>query len=103
MSLTKEWINRITHWENTLWQICYEPIAIIDLDGFVTQRQLTATQALKHTFHPMPVGTAWGAKWEYGWFKCDLSLPEKAVGRRIVLFMNPASLLTRSWGTPGFG
>ncbi len=93
MSLTKEWINRITHWENTLWQICYEPIAIIDLDGFVTQQQLTATQALKHAFHPMPVGTAWGAKWEYGWFKYDLSLPEKAVGRRIVLFMNPASLL----------
>ena len=92
MSLTKEWINRITHWDNTLWQICYEPIAVLDLEGFVTRQQLTAEQALKHKFHPMPVGTAWGAKWEYGWFKCNLTLPDKAAGRRIALFMNPAAL-----------
>ncbi len=92
MSLTKEWINRITHWDTTLWQLCYEPLAIIELDGFVTRKQFTAAEALKHIFHPMPVGTAWGAKWEYGWFKCDVSLPEKAAGRRIVLFMNPAAI-----------
>jgi alpha-mannosidase len=92
MSLTKEWINRITHWDSTLWQICYEPLAIIELDGFVTHKQLTAEEALKHQFHPMPVGTPWGAKWEYGWFKSDISLPDKAAGRRIVLFMNPAAI-----------
>ncbi len=96
MSLTKEWNNRISHWDNTLWQICYEPIAVIDLQGFVTRKQLTAEQALKHKFHPMPVGTAWGSKWEYGWFKCELSLPDKAAGRRIALFMNPAALLPES-------
>jgi alpha-mannosidase len=92
MSLTKEWINRITHWDTTLWQICYEPLAIIELEGFVTKKQLSAEVALKHKFHPMPVGTPWGARWEYGWFKCDLSLPQKAAGRRIVLFMNPAAI-----------
>jgi len=91
MSLTKEWLNRITHWDNALWQICYEPLATLELDGFVTQKQLSPEQAQKHKFHSMPVGTAWGAKWEYGWFKCDLTLPEKAAGRRIVLYMNPAA------------
>lgn len=91
MSLTKEWQNRIAHWENALWQICYEPLATLELSGFVTQKQLSIEQALKQKFHPMPVGTAWGAKWEYGWFKCDISLPKKAAGRRIVLYMNPAS------------
>lgn len=91
MSLTKEWINRITHWNNALWQIIYEPLQTLELAGFTTKRQLDAEQALKHPFHLMPVGTAWGAKWEYGWFKSDISLPEKAAGRRIVLYMNPAT------------
>ena len=90
MSLTKEWLNRITHWDHALWQICYEPLEKFELSGFVTRRQLTAEQALKHKFHPMPVGTAWGAKWQYGWFTCDLTLPETAAGRRIVMYMNPA-------------
>jgi alpha-mannosidase len=91
MSLTKEWLNRITHWDNALWQICYESLATLDLNGFITRKQLTPEQALNHKFHPMPFGTAWGAKWEYGWFQCNLTLPEKAAGRRIVLRMNPAT------------
>ncbi len=96
MSLTKEWLNRVTHWDNALWQICYEPLGTLELSGFVTRKQLSYEQALKHNFHPMPVGTPWGAKWEYGWFKCDLTLPEKAAGRRIVLCMNPASKPTEN-------
>jgi alpha-mannosidase len=91
MSLTKEWVNRISHWNNALWQICYEPLMSLELFGFITRRHLTPEQALKHQFHPMPVGTAWGAKWEYGWFKCEFTIPEKATGRRIVLYMNPAA------------
>ncbi len=91
MSLTKEWLNRITHWNNALWQICYEPLGTLELSGFVTRKHLSFEQALKRTFHPMPVGTAWGASWEYGWFKCELSLPEQAAGRRIVIYMNPAA------------
>ncbi|MCD6520054.1 MAG: alpha-mannosidase, partial [Anaerolineae bacterium] len=27
----------------------------------------------------------WGAKWEYGWFKTQISLPQEAAGKRIVL------------------
>ncbi|NJD58327.1 MAG: alpha-mannosidase [Anaerolineales bacterium] len=91
MSLSKEWLNRITHWNNALWQICYEPLQTLELSGFVTRKQLTAEQALMHKFHSMPLGTAWGAKWEYGWFQCEFSLPDRAAGRRIVLYMNPAA------------
>jgi alpha-mannosidase len=90
MSLTKEWLNRITHWDHALWQICYEPLEKFELSGFVTRNQLTAEQALKRNFHAMPVGTPWGAKWQYGWFKYELTLPEAAAGRRIVMYMNPA-------------
>jgi alpha-mannosidase len=91
MSLSKEWLNRIKHWDTALWQICYEPIATLNLTGFVTRKQLTAEQALKHKFHHMPFGTEWGNKWQYGWFKTDITLPVKAAGRRIVMYMNPAA------------
>ncbi len=91
MSLTKEWLNRITHWENALWQICYEPLQSVELEGFATKKEYSPEQALKHKFYPMPVGTPWGAKWEYGWFKTSFSLPDSAAGRRIVLYMNPAT------------
>ena len=49
MSLTKEWINRINHWDHALWQICYEPLATFELSGFVTKRQLTPEQALRRS------------------------------------------------------
>ncbi len=91
MALSKEWLNRITHWDSALWQICYEPIAPLDLQGFVTRKQLTADQALRAKFHPMPVGTRWGDKWQYGWFTTQIKLPEYATGRRIVLKMTPAT------------
>lgn len=90
MSLSIEWVNRISHWNAALWQICYEPLSIFDLTGFVTLQQLSPEQALKHKFHPMPVGTEWGKKWQYGWFKADITLPENASGRRIVMYMKPA-------------
>jgi alpha-mannosidase len=91
MALTKEWINRITHWNNALWRLIYEPLANMELAGFVTKRQLTPEQALRHKFRPMPIGSAWGAKWEYGWFQSELTMPENSAGRRIVMYMNPAA------------
>jgi alpha-mannosidase len=93
MSLTREWVNRISHWNTTLWQICYEPLAIFELTGFVTQNQLTPEQALKHKFQPMPIGTAWGKKWQYGWFQAEITLPDNAAGHRIVMYMKPADKL----------
>jgi alpha-mannosidase len=91
MSLTQEWVNRITHWDSTLWQICYEPLETLELIGFVTRENFTAEQASNQKFHPMPIGTVWGTKWQYGWFKTEFSLPKTAAGKRIVLYMNPAA------------
>jgi alpha-mannosidase len=89
MSLTLEWMHRIERWQAVLWQLCYKPLAEISLDGFTTREQLTAAQALQHTFLPMPTGTAWGAKWEYGWFKGQVTLPPECAGQRIVFRSNP--------------
>jgi alpha-mannosidase len=55
------------------------------MEGFITLEQLTLEQAIKHEFNIMNPGTAWGAKWEYGWFRGTLMLPDEATGKRIVL------------------
>jgi alpha-mannosidase len=85
MALTLEWKHRIDRWREELPRHLYRPLGIVDLSGFVTKDQLTAEEALQGDFAPMPSGTEWGAKWEYGWFKGQVVLPGQAAGQRIVL------------------
>ncbi|NLO82298.1 MAG: alpha-mannosidase [Clostridiales bacterium] len=85
MSLNAEWRHRVLAWKEELTRHFYTPLGEIEWEGFTTQQQLTYHQALECDFKPMPTGTKWGAKWEYGWFKGYITLPEEAVGRRIVL------------------
>jgi alpha-mannosidase len=85
MALTLEWLHRIERWRNALPQLFYLPLGTIELSGFTTREQLSAAEALRREFRPMPTGTHWGAKWEYGWFKGSFELPPAALGQRIVL------------------
>ncbi|MFQ6100823.1 MAG: alpha-mannosidase [Anaerolineae bacterium] len=85
MTLTIEWRRRIDNWRQELPHHFYRPLGTVDLNGFTTIEQLTAAQALKGDFKPMPPGTRWGTKWEYGWFKGEIVLPEEAAGQRIAL------------------
>jgi alpha-mannosidase len=66
-------------------RLFYRELGSVNLQGFCTMDQLTPTRAEKGKFRPMPVGTAWGAKWEYAWFRADLTLPKAARGERIAL------------------
>ncbi len=84
MSLSKEWNNRIAAWLVELRGHFYEPLGEIALDGFVTFERLDPATAGFREFRPMPAGTAWGAKWEYAWFKGELALPAEAAGKRVV-------------------
>ena len=83
--LTIEWKRRIDNWRRELPNHVYRPLGDVPLDGYVTLEQFTVDEALEGAFAPMPVGTKWGAKWEYGWFKGQVTLPEGAKGKRIVL------------------
>jgi alpha-mannosidase len=89
MALNAEWKHRIERWQTAIWASCYQPLGAIDLGGYVTSEYLAADQALQGTFTPMPVGTPWGAKWEYGWFQGNFKLPESAAGKRIVIQLKP--------------
>lgn len=85
MALTKEWKLRIESWKNALTRFLYTELGEINFEGFTTKELLTTEQAKGKTFVPMPEGTAWGAKWEYGWFKGHITLPEAAENRMIVI------------------
>lgn len=85
MSLSPEWRDRVNAWREELPRRFYVPLGQVDLEGFVTKDQLQVEEALNRSSRPMAPGTAWGAKWEYAWFRGKVVLPEQAAGRRIVL------------------
>lgn len=89
MSLTKEWNNRISNWLKELQHHFYQVGGVINLEGFTTFDRLTLDVAATRVFHSMPVGSVWGAKWEYGWFRGQLTLPPAAAGRRVAIRLNP--------------
>jgi alpha-mannosidase len=85
MSLTVEWNRRIENWRRELRAHFYRPLGSVALEGFATLEQLTPDQARERAFAPWPPGTAWGAKWEYGWIRGAAAAPREAAGRRFVL------------------
>ncbi len=80
-----EWRRRINHWRNTLPSLFYTPAGELEFSGFATKEQLDSSEAIKRKFKKMPTGTAWGAKWEYGWFKSSLTIPASLAGKRIAM------------------
>lgn len=85
MSLTKEWRSRVESWITELKNHFYIELGTVDFKGFITKEQLTLNEAQKKNFSDMQTGTKWGAKWEYGWFRGSVELPEEAINKRICL------------------
>lgn len=88
MVLTLEWRHRLESWRQELPRHFYRPLGTVAVEGFFTTDQLTPEAALDSAFQPVAPGTAWGAKWEYGWFKGAFTLPDEAAGQWIVLAPN---------------
>ncbi|MFW6066402.1 MAG: alpha-mannosidase, partial [Planctomycetota bacterium] len=84
MALTTEWRSRIERWRKELSEHFYRRLDTVELSGYVTTEQLTPEQVNEGDFQPMPAGTAWGGKWEYGWFRTELITPDEAAGERLV-------------------
>ncbi len=72
-------------WLEEMKRQVYTPVAEVAFEGFTTMKRLTTAEAEQGQFAPYPEGTAWGACWEYGWFRADFHLPAECAGRRVVL------------------
>ena len=97
MALNEEWTRRVNEWQEALWKDLYRPLGELSLSGFVTKEQLSAEEALKRKFSPMPPGTAWGGKWEYAWLKGEVNVPKEAAGKRINLRLNTGGVESLVW------
>ncbi len=84
-----EWQRRIEHWRKELPKQCYRPLGTLALEGFSSFEQLSLPQVLSADFINMPTGTAWGAKWEYYWFRTTVVIPAEAAGKRVVVQLAP--------------
>lgn len=91
MVLNLEWRHRFLPWRDELPRHFYRPLGSVALEGFVTMDQFTPNEAQQQSFIPMPPGTPWGSKWQYGWFRGTFELPPEAAGERIVLSPNPGA------------
>jgi alpha-mannosidase len=85
MTLNPEWLHRVLNWRRELPKHFYSPLGAVEWSGYTTTGRLSPTDAKNGQFAPMPAGTAWGRKWDYGWFKGSLKLLPEAAGKRIVL------------------
>jgi alpha-mannosidase len=73
-------------WRHELSQHLYQPLGEVDLEAAFTMEQYSLADALDQlSFEPVETGMPWGAKWEYGWFRGELTVPDFAAGRMIVL------------------
>ncbi len=91
MALTIEWQKRINQWREEFKKHFYRPLGSFDLRGHVTRDQLSPEHAERQQFVAMPAGTAWGAKWEYGWFRGEVVVPAEAAGQRLALAVDVGS------------
>ncbi len=80
-----EWRDRLKHWIAVLEKEFYEPLGKIELEMFSTYDMLAPEEAEQRSFAPAPKGLPWGRMWEYGWFRGDIVLDDRASGKPIVL------------------
>lgn len=85
MELAAEWNERIRIWMEELKNHIFVKLSDVRFNGFMTKERLSYDEALTHEFVPMPQGTPWGSKWEYGWFQAEFVLPREAEGHRVFL------------------
>lgn len=102
--MSAEWRDRLDHWVRTLEEDIYEPVGTIPLEMFPTMEHLSLEEAAKGPFRRVEPGFAWGHTWEYGWFRGEIALPERARGKRIVMKLAPGGESTlfvngREFGT----
>ena len=90
MTLGRQWDSRLRIWDNAFLGQFYQPVGEIAVQGFTTMSQLSLTQAKEETYCDFPVGEKWGKKWEYGWFRGCVTLPESVAGQRIVMTLGVA-------------
>lgn len=84
MNIGRQWEDRLRIWSEQFEKHYFTAYASLALSCFTTMDQLAFDEAVKGRFVPVPAGTRWGKKWEYGWFHARAVIPEALEGKRAV-------------------
>ena len=90
MNIGRQWSDRLKIWADQLPKHYFVKTGSLSMSYFTTMEQLRFEKACAQTFSPAPKGTKWGKKWEYGWFRTELTVPEHLQGKRLVFTLNTA-------------
>ncbi len=90
MKIGRQWSDRLRIWAEEFPKHYYREIGSLPVCGFTTMEQLSFEQARQGSFAPAREGSRWGRKWEYGWFRTTLTVPEALAGQRLVFTLRMA-------------
>jgi len=84
MALSMEYSRKVESLINQLEKRMYVPCIASEFSGFVTKERLPYEEACNREKKLFPAKTAWGQKWEYGWFFTEVVIPDSCKGKRVV-------------------
>ena len=90
MNIGRQWSERLKIWADQLPKHYFVKTGSLSMSYFTTMEQLRFEDACTQVFSPAPKGTKWGKKWEYGWFRTELTVPQQLQGKRLVFTLNTA-------------
>lgn len=86
--LGRQWEARLKLWNEALGKRYVKPLMELDTEYFTTYDRLTLKEAMAGQYMKTPAGLKWGNKYEYGWFRTSVALPEEVKDKRIVLSLS---------------
>ena len=90
MNIGRQWNDRLRIWAEQFPKHYYRKYAPVSVSFFTTMEHLSYEEAMGREYTPAPVGTKWGKKWEYGWFRTTIVIPDALEGKRVVFTLNTA-------------
>ena len=84
MNIGRQWSDRLKIWAAQFPKHYFAKFATLPMSYFTTMKHLRFDDAVNEQFVSAPVGTKWGAKWQYAWFCTELTVPEELSGKRLV-------------------
>ena len=90
MNIGRQWADRLKIWAGQFEKHYFQKHAALPMEYFTTMDRLPLKEAVRGSFAPGDVGTKWGRKWEYGWFRTSLTVPEALEGKRLVFTLGAA-------------
>ncbi len=90
MNIGRQWSERLRIWAEQFPKHYYKKYAPLDVEYATAFEHLSYEQAQGLAYAPAPVGTRWGRKWEYGWFRTSVVIPQALAGKRVVFTLATA-------------